>query len=1353
MKSRPTSGNDDVKLNFPVTTAGEGLEKSATQAVAAQNTPVPRTLGGERPQQQHTSEPTFVPIASRAEHPVPEKRVQPAGRRDVGQTPAPPRSSTPSTATSESGSTVSGGDAYNCLTATELDKLIQPRLSAHYISAYQLYNIRIGADGPNGPAKLAALIRERVASRGWVFAPFHVAHHWATAIFYGGRDRLRTRVYDSAPSPKTQSAFVRVIRSLGFDEPEIVSHGKQPRGSNECGVHVVWLAAMQDNDSPTPYLPQIQRAGHEMVVHLGALRHVIASALQRGMCKGTAKRMLELAPPPARADGAEPAGGAGPEADRPNRIRNPDDACYVIATMQALAHTIPAGRVSGSLETHLQAFRESQKAVVTLHDDLRATMQDPAKRVPLNKIGQHDAEEFLTRLIDSNASLASLLAVDETTITEKRHEADTRQHTRSTGIRLPVDPLTDSVEDAFDKLEEPAVISRTVTTRLSCTPAADFVFFQLKRFDNTGGKLAKAVQVPQRFEHGGFWYDVTAAVMHQGKTQVEGHYTACVKRAGAWWLVDDAKDPQRVSDPRQHLNRAYLVFARVTADDPSKKKKKAQRQEVVANRPPLEAVEPQAAAAAPEPALPAAALTVDEARLTHDRKPGNFMHTTTVDAYIAKLRTAPGARGVIFTTADAELAKLIHEADKNDAHSARRLSILKKHFTPDRDVAWIICADGHYIAVLRKVGQPRVEVLDSMPGKRPNLEAVVTAVAAVMALLDGKPKPYPVEQVLVPKQNMASNDCARHALRAAYTAGTLKDARLPTRDEIVDLILPVPLDDTAEAPPKSTVSRGKVVQFAYTVLQPGDRRRTRMRKGSQADNKVPMLVLRVDDDEGDTAQCPLCEDGSPHQFTKVGNYGAASAIEYHVKTQHGMCFRTIRLTPCPCRGQQGAATCGAMAVKAAVNQSHGPKAHVPHREATLCGVCNTWWGNKSPLMPFRFHPCIAPGAGRRSPPWPLSHENPDDDGAPVGVDTLTPSPPRAEETAHPSMPVFRTGEWRGRLPPLAETPVHSLTILADADPDLAKALVRKALAKETRMSHVRILRAVGEAAQHLVTTENPLANTQAVPWLIDWIKQRATEGRWKWSTVSAHMGVLQSAMNYVQTYVKDVAGAWHLWTDTNWKLAMRTARTKAMAERPMQALPATTEQVLRACKLATPEVAFVLAVTWITFGRSGALIQLRREDVELKDTANGDTTFTITIMRGKSNRLGQDPHSITGKLGDFSIYVKPIVNSITNPKQFIIHAPSSLHRDNIRKDMKSALRSANNEPRLENRSLRRGSLQTMAAAGATTQMLLACSGHSSVKSLKRYLNFGRVMTDEQKAVTKIYDSIVTGGSGGTALSC
>ena len=55
-------------------------------------------------------------------------------------------------------------------------------------------------------------------------------------------------------------------------------------------------------------------------------------------------------------------------------------------------------------------------------------------------------------------------------------------------------------------------------------------------------------------------------------------------------------------------------------------------------------------------------------------------------------------------------------------------------------------------------------------------------------------------------------------------------------------------------------------------------------------------------------------------------------------------------------------------------------------------------------------------------------------------------------------------------------------------------------------------------------------------------------------------------------------------------------------------------------------------------------------------------------------------------------------------------------------DLKVALRVV--DPALEQRSLRRGAIQALAASGLKDEELLHYSGHSSVQMLRRYLNYG-----------------------------
>ena len=62
--------------------------------------------------------------------------------------------------------------------------------------------------------------------------------------------------------------------------------------------------------------------------------------------------------------------------------------------------------------------------------------------------------------------------------------------------------------------------------------------------------------------------------------------------------------------------------------------------------------------------------------------------------------------------------------------------------------------------------------------------------------------------------------------------------------------------------------------------------------------------------------------------------------------------------------------------------------------------------------------------------------------------------------------------------------------------------------------------------------------------------------------------------------------------------------------------------------------------------------------------------------------------------------------------------------------IKVALRRAN--PLLEQRSLRRGALQAVAATGVSDTEMLHYSGHTNVAMLRRYLNFGKLSGEGAK---------------------
>ena len=78
-------------------------------------------------------------------------------------------------------------------------------------------------------------------------------------------------------------------------------------------------------------------------------------------------------------------------------------------------------------------------------------------------------------------------------------------------------------------------------------------------------------------------------------------------------------------------------------------------------------------------------------------------------------------------------------------------------------------------------------------------------------------------------------------------------------------------------------------------------------------------------------------------------------------------------------------------------------------------------------------------------------------------------------------------------------------------------------------------------------------------------------------------------------------------------------------------------------------------------------------------------------------------------------------------------------------DLCKALRTIN--PKYEQRSIRRGALQTMASHGTDEETLMRFSGHTQVGTLRRYLNWNtinsKVQADMEKAAASLLPNTAT----------
>lgn len=256
------------------------------------------------------------------------------------------------------------------------------------------------------------------------------------------------------------------------------------------------------------------------------------------------------------------------------------------------------------------------------------------------------------------------------------------------------------------------------------------------------------------------------------------------------------------------------------------------------------------------------------------------------------------------------------------------------------------------------------------------------------------------------------------------------------------------------------------------------------------------------------------------------------------------------------------------------------------------------------------------------------------------------------------------------------------------------------LAKTTHKEHLRYMLLV---AHRMRQPEAPLAEA-----IIDTLERLRTDRSWRWSSTLKAAAMIHGALRVLPLYFEDTLPV-NLNCYPVWVQAMRSFGLKTKEEKPNQPKPATWEQVRVAVeKASTPELAAAITIAWLTAARMGCVLQLENSDVKI-----AGNEVSVTFYRGKGVR-SRGPYTVhTAASNEQLAIIKPLLTA--RAKRLF---PARLKGEHVKKALRVA------DPRLEQRSLRRGALQRLAATGLDLDTLMRFSGHTQVKTLQRYLNWG-----------------------------
>lgn len=741
------------------------------------------------------------------------------------------------------------------------------------------------------------------------------------------------------------------------------------------------------------------------------------------------------------------------------------------------------------------------------------------------------------------------------------------------------------------------------------------------------------------------------------------------------------------------------------------------------------------------PTLLSAPQRPDKATLIKESKPAAFVSADTVEFALSELATHTSGQWVLvgpYTFRGLFVGE-------------KRMRALRKAELKGKSVAAVVHLIDHYCTVVYDHAKKAVTVFDSLMGYRPSerknaVENFKTAVEALNEVKDLK-----VTEVFEPKQPAGSNECAFYAVNFLASAacgnwGSLSRELLEkAANDPKVAIDPFSPKEKRKGPiavsqllTQRKVKQGEKpdVKSRHVIIPAGCKEGLESafaNKRATPDITLPTLFTYVFDADRFAVTCPLCPTFD-NIFDERDAKDAANNFAVHVWRIHKHNFFRVRMYTCKCG-------CGGYVQRADWSEHDG---------MAPCKKCNVICDDKH-CYRTKTYPCIRdsqpavpeyadayPGGrpalsfGKDLRPARKTGEGMDAKDLAVGRD-LSQEASETADSNRGSVEVsnFQTGG--GTVPPLAQLQRHHMKILATATlRDDVPILAQGGMNTQTRAAHVRMLKIIGKAALSTPPIRR-FAEQEAATFITRTITKTAAARKWKWSTQESAMGQMAGALKCVGHYIPGLPleTSWRISDAPSWSLAMKKVGTKRAAAIPQQAQVLSAEQVLDVCKKAPKETAAIIALTWITCGRTAGTVQIRGDDVQLMP----DDSVAITLRRGKTIKQRRVPHTIHTKMGAFKPFIHRTLMDKQGTSEFLFPAENREARQTKVTRVLKAIREYTKDPSYRNNSLRRGALQCLAAAGASTETLLAFSGHSTEETLRIYLQFGRLLADDKKRTT------------------
>jgi integrase len=294
----------------------------------------------------------------------------------------------------------------------------------------------------------------------------------------------------------------------------------------------------------------------------------------------------------------------------------------------------------------------------------------------------------------------------------------------------------------------------------------------------------------------------------------------------------------------------------------------------------------------------------------------------------------------------------------------------------------------------------------------------------------------------------------------------------------------------------------------------------------------------------------------------------------------------------------------------------------------------------------------------------------------------------------------------------------------------AAPIVWAAVVESVRRSHIT---AVADLRQYIIAHGDNAARVPLDILVAMFLEFQRISRSWRWTTLNRVASNMIGAFVALPVYAPHApsinAAAWpHL------HALLQTAKRLATAQGHREPVLCTASHVIAAlAQTNSQRVRALLALCWVTAQRPCDILNMKPQHVSISPSGE----LSIKIVAGKT----------AGSLGAHHIHssvrhpamLEAIQSWLQHCKYgYVFPIGSPYQRAIVMRELLSALRAV--DPSLESRSLRRGTLCCMAAAGASDAELLKWSRHTTKEALQRYLYDEKIPQAEHQLMQRLASS-------------